>query len=199
MNTRLKIVMLCLNLIAGVGAVTAQSFAVKSNLFHDLGMTANLGMEAAMSDRWTFELSGDVNAWSIKHHGEKIRWKRWMVLPEWRYWFCEKFQGNFMGIHLIGGQFNVGNIGFLPDFLNNRFHDLRDERWQGWGAGAGITFGHAWALGKHWNIEAEIGVGWIYSRYDRYPCADCGDKIQSDKVHNYVGPTKAAVNLVYLF
>jgi hypothetical protein len=65
--------------------------------------------------------------------------------------------------------------------------------------GAGVAYGYAWALSKHWNIEGEIGIGWAYSRYDRFKCSGCGKKIEEDKSHHYVGPTKAAVNLVYLF
>jgi len=32
-----------------------------------------------------------------------------------------------------------------------------------------------------------------------FPCAHCGTKLASDRQHNYFGPTKAAVNLVYVF
>ena len=53
-------------------------------------------------------------------------------------------------------------------------------------------------LGKHWNLEAEIGVGYAYTRYDKYMCPRCGSKVGSGH-HNYFGPTKAAINLVYLF
>ena len=30
-------------------------------------------------------------------------------------------------------------------------------------------------------------------------CTGCGKKIETDKPHHYVGPTKTAVNLVYVF
>ena len=52
---------------------------------------------------------------------------------------------------------------------------------------------------KHWNLEAELGVGYVYSKADKFNCAQCGDKLEDDKAHNYVGPTKAALNLVYVF
>ncbi|WP_410522277.1 DUF3575 domain-containing protein [Muribaculum intestinale] len=54
-------------------------------------------------------------------------------------------------------------------------------------------------IGRHWNIEAEIGFGWTYTRYESYPCTHCGNKIDNNRPHNYVGPTKAALNIVYLF
>lgn len=56
-----------------------------------------------------------------------------------------------------------------------------------------------WALSKHWNIEAEIGLGYVFSKYDQYECEKCGEKVEDNKAHHYVGPTKAALNLVYVF
>ena len=47
--------------------------------------------------------------------------------------------------------------------------------------------------------RGELGIGWTYNRYDVYPCTVCGRKIRSNAVHNYVGPTKIAINLVYVF
>lgn len=76
---------------------------------------------------------------------------------------------------------------------------LKDYRYEGWFIGAGVAYGYAWALSKHWNLEAELGVGYIYSKADKFNCAQCGDKLEDDKAHNYVGPTKAALNLVYVF
>ncbi|WP_156148710.1 DUF3575 domain-containing protein, partial [Bacteroides intestinalis] len=34
---------------------------------------------------------------------------------------------------------------------------------------------------------------------DRFQCLGCGKRIETDKPHHYVGPTKAAINLVYVF
>ena len=94
---------------------------------------------------------------------------------------------------------NIGGWDGHVKFLNTDFRRLKDSRFQGWFAGAGISYGYSWILGKHWNIEAEIGFGWAYTRYDRFECAGCGRKVESDHVHNYVGPTKAAINMVYVF
>lgn len=84
-------------------------------------------------------------------------------------------------------------------FLGSDFSKLSDARYQGWFVGAGVAYGYAWILGRHWNLELEIGVGYAYTQYDKFRCAGCGKKVESDKSHHYVGPTKAAVNLVYVF
>ncbi len=66
-------------------------------------------------------------------------------------------------------------------------------------AGGGISYGYAFILGRSWNLELEVGVGYNYTLYDRFECAGCGRKVEEGQEHHYIGPTKAAINLVYLF
>lgn len=93
----------------------------------------------------------------------------------------------------------MGGFDGKINMLGTDFSKLANSRFQGWFIGGGISYGYAWMLGTHWNIEAEIGFGYSYSRYDQYRCAGCGKKVRSNIPHNYVGPTKAALNMVYLF
>ena len=183
--------------IATALSAQAQKVALKTNLISDAVTSPNLGIEFRMAPKWTFDLTGQLNAWNI--HGR--RWRHWMVQPEARIWLCEAFQGSFFGLHAIGGQFNVGNLTFLPDgfkFLGTDFSNLKDKRYQGWGAGAGIAYGYDWILAKHWNLEFEVGVGWIWTKYTRYPCTVCGTP-QGKGHHNYFGPTKLSLAIEYLF
>ncbi|MDE6295834.1 MAG: DUF3575 domain-containing protein [Muribaculaceae bacterium] len=184
-------------MVAGLGlalSANAQNVGIKTNLVSDALLSPNLGLQVGVAPKWTLNASAQFNLWSVK--GEK--WRHWLVQPEARYWFCRKFQGHFIGLHAIGGQYNVGNIDWAFDFLGQHFSNLKDKRYEGWGAGAGIGYGYAWPVAKHWNIEAEIGIGWIYTRYDAYPCTVCGTKLDTNHL-NYFGPTKLAVNIEYLF
>lgn len=174
----------------------AQNVALKTNVIYDALANVNLGLEFKMAPKWTFDINGNFNDW--KFSGGK-QWKHWMAQPEVRYWFCEAMHGNFIGLELHGGQYNIGKVNTNFMFLGTNFRNLRDMRYQGWYAGAGLTYGHAWMLATHWNIEAEIGIGWSYTKFDSYPCAACGTKIIDNGTHNYFGPTKAALNLVYIF
>ena len=195
-NTRFK-ALLFLFLVLGSISAKGQDVAVKTNLLYDIAaFTANAGVEVGLAPRWTLDVSANYNGWTLS--GDR-RWKHWLVQPEIRYWFCEAFSGHFVAAHLIGGQYNFGNLDMNFKFLGTDFSQLKDYRFQGWMGGAGIAYGYSWILDRHWNIEAEIGFGWIYTRFDSYPCAECGRKIDSDRPHNYVGPTKAALNIVYLF
>lgn len=182
--------------IGAVQAVSSQEVALKTNLLMDATLSPNLGIEVGLAPRWTMDITGQFNAWDMSHDR---KWKHWYAQPEFRRWFCDRFSGHFFGFHVFGGQYNLGNLDNGIKFLGTDFSNLSDNRYQGWFIGGGIAYGYDWILNKHWNLEAEIGVGYAYSRYDKFECKGCGKKIESDKDHHYVGPTKAAINLVYTF
>ena len=177
-------------------SVSAQDVAVKTNLLYDMTATMNLGAEVRMSTQWTLDVSANWNPWTFS---DNKKWKQLSFQPEARYWFCEAFNGHFLGAHLLGGIYNMSNWDTDFTFLGTDFGKLKDHRYEGWMLGAGIAYGYQWILSKHWSIEAEIGIGYVYSRYDKYRCAGCGRKTEEGKSHHFVGPTKAAVNLIYVF
>lgn len=182
--------------LLSASSLRAQNAGLKTNLIYDALLSPTLGVEVGLAPKWSLDLSGTINFWTVN---EK-RWRQWMVQPEARYWFCQRFSGSFIGIHALGGQYNFGNLNFGGrNFLGTDLKQLEDHRLQGWMAGAGIAYGYSWILDKHWNIEAEIGLGWVYTRYDRFICEGCGAKDQKNRPHNYAGPTKAAINLIYSF
>jgi hypothetical protein len=174
----------------------AQKVAVKTNLLYDATATINAGIEFGLAPKWTLDLSGNFNGWTMSHDR---KWKHWMAQPEARYWFCDRFAGHFLGFHALGGQYNVGHLKNNIKFLGTDFSKLSDSRYQGWFIGAGVAYGYAWVLNKHWNLEGEIGVGYVYTEFDRFNCKGCGKKVEEDKDHHYFGPTKAAINLIYVF
>ena len=122
--------------------------------------------------------------------GKKM--KHWLVMPEVRYWTCEKFNGTFIGVHALGGQYNIAGIK-LPFGI---FPNLKDHRYDGYLYGGGLTLGHQWILNKRWSIEAAIGAGYARVHYDKYNCGECGTKMET-KNSNYWGVTKAALSIIY--
>lgn len=102
---------------------------------------------------------------------------------DYRYWFCEKFEGHFVGVHLHGAQYYGG---------------FNDKRYDGYLAGGGVTYGYNWILSSHWNLEALIGAGYArlwYKESPRIPCSKCHE----DKTKDYWGLTKLAVSVSYIF
>ena len=177
---RLKfLIPLLLGLLISVGA-KAQDVAIKTNILYDATATVNLGVEVGLAPKWTLDLSGNLNAWNVNRDE---RWKHWLVQPEARYWFCDRFSRHFVGFHLLGGQYNIGGLKNSLNFLGTDFSQLTDKRFQGWGVGAGVAYGYAMILGKHWNLEFELGVGYIYSGYDIFECAGCGRRVGQDNHH----------------
>lgn len=184
-------------LLMSLGLVgKAQNFAIKTNLLYDITGTVNIGVEYILSDQWTADISANYNAWTFD---DDVRYKHWMVQPELRFWLCDSFSGHFFALHGIGGQYNFGGLENDFSFLGTDFSPLSYSRFQGWAAGAGLGYGYDWILGRHLNLEAEIGAGVIYTEYDQFKCVGCGKRILSACPYYYVGLTKASLSLVYTF
>ena len=147
---KLKLLIALIFGIVVTTGVKAQNVAIKSNLLYDVTATVNLGVEVGLAPRWTLDVSGNLNAWNIH---ETKRWKHWLVQPEARYWFCDRFSRHFVGFHALGGQYNIGGLKNNITFLGTPYKNLTNNRYQGWGVGAGVAYGYALILGKHWNLE----------------------------------------------
>lgn len=170
----------------------AQVIAGKTNFLYWGTTTPNLGLEVGLGKKTTLELVGGYNPWTFdKDENKKI--KHWLVMPEFRYWLCERFNGHFFGLHTGYTFYNVSGVR-----IPFQEESTKDHRYQGWATGVGLSYGYSWVLGKRWNIEASIGVGYVYTNYDRYECATCGRFKGSEDKH-YFGPTKASISLIYIF
>jgi hypothetical protein len=174
----------------------AQDFAIKTNILYDATTTLNLGVEFGLAPKWTMDISGNYNPWNLPS-GKLI--KHAMVQPEFRYWFCDRFSRHFLGFHAIGGIYNVGKIPNNIKIGSLDLSPLSNHRLEGWGIGAGIAYGYAFILGEHWNLEFEIGAGYIYTENDKFQCVECGKRLADNIPYHYFGPTKANIGLVYVF
>lgn len=178
----------------------AQQFAVKTNLLYDAMTTPNLGVEFGFKTKHSVQVFYGLNAW--KFDGGTRQAKHWVVMPEYRWWPCTVMNGWFVGVHAMGGQFNAGRVNLpIPGVFfkgDNLTREVKDNRYEGNFVGGGVTAGYQWILGTHWNLELEAGVGYNYVWYDKYPCAECGTRL--DRSHtNYVGLTKLGLSLLYIF
>lgn len=162
--------------------------ALKTNLLYAATTTPNVGIEFAVSDKVTFDLGFDYNGFKFKSKGNSNpKLMHWSAVADARLWFCRVFEGTFIGVHGLYGQYNVENIPIIrkPDY-----------RAKGYGVGGGISIGHHWALGKSWGFEMSLGVGAVYLNYDKYTCGACGTL--NERVSKmYYGPTKSTISLIY--
>ena len=195
-----KVLALLAVLFSTIGSVVAQQtvadepgsiVTIKSNLPYWGTATFNAGVEVRLARQWTLDLEAGLNPFDDKKedgsYGRTL--KHFRLHPELRYWFCESFYKHFIGLHVPFLIYNFADVKIL---------DLENERRQGWGTGLGLSYGYQWPLSKHWSLEGTLGVGYLYLNYDRFPCTHCGNKTEDNKKH-YLGPTQAAVNLIYAF
>lgn len=182
--------MLLLICWGGAQSVKAQSVGVKTNTLYWATTTPNIGAEVAVGEKTSFELMATYNPWTLdKDDNTKI--KHWSISPEFRWWFCEPFNGHFLGVNAGYVFYNVSGvrIPIASEGSENR-------RYQGWAAGASLTYGYSWILGDRWNLEANVDFGYIYMDYDVYRCTNCGRYLGTNDRH-YVGPTNVGLSFVY--
>lgn len=171
------------------------TWSIKNNLLYDATLTPNIGLELRIGPRSTVQAFYGINPWKFS---DTKKWRHWSLMPEYRYWLNKEkapyLLGWFTGIHALGGEFNVCGV----EMPFGMMKWLKDNRYEGWFVGGGLTLGHAWRLGDRWRLEAAVGVGYIRFRYDRYKNEWCGDFIHRG-TYDYVGPTKLALNIAYTF
>ncbi len=171
------------------GTLCAQQVALKNNLVYDATLTPNLALELGTGMKTTLELGVGYNPFEFN---DGKQWKHWLVQPEFRYWFCERFNGTFLGVHALGGEYSFAKTNW-PFAV---FDDLKDYRYEGWYAGGGVSVGYQWILSKRWSVEATVGLGYARVYYEKYRCEGCATLLE-DGHKNYFGPTKAGVSFVF--
>ena len=192
-----KLLILIAACLMTTGVVKAQGeVGVKTNLLYGAGaFTPNFGIEIGLGKRTTLDITGGYNWFNMSGSSENNKkLVHWIVQPEFRYFLCEKFNGHFFGVHALYSQYNIGQHE-LPMLFGK---GSKNYRFEGNAFGAGISYGYQLMLGKHWNLEFNLGVGYMRMKFDKYNCPKCGDKIETGKTKNYFGPTKAGISLIYI-
>ena len=105
------LIIVLLLIFAFPGISDAQKVGLKTNALYWATTTPNLGFEVGMGDRFSFYLEGGYNPWTLdKDKDVNMKIKHFLVSPEVRYWFCESFNGHFMGVNANYSQFNIGAV-----------------------------------------------------------------------------------------
>lgn len=172
----------------------SQKVAVKTNMLYLAASTLNLGTEIALNEKFTLSLAAGWNPFTLRSKTDesglviesKIR--HLSIMPELKYWKNQPFERSFWGLHGIYGHFNMADISFVKS--------LKDYRYQGDAYGGGISYGYQWALSEKWGLEASVGAGYLHLDYKKYDKEKCGEFL-GNFTHNYWGPTKVGLSLVY--
>lgn len=182
--------------------------ALKTNLLFDLAMTPNVEIEAQLgrNSRWSIMVE-DWFPWflhSNNGHGEIGTYKKpgskmfnysyelWTIGAEVRYWMrprCPETRpwltGTFLGAYCATGRY--------------------DWEWdsngdQGEFTSAGLSFGWAWPLARHWNMELSVSAGAVWGPRRHYNGEFNDTHLIWKYTDNifYVGPTKLKVSIAWL-
>ena len=168
---------------------TKDIIGVRTNLLHWATATPNFGLEFYLGQRVSLEVEGAYTwAWFMqeKHQSYYL----WQTGGELKYWFEPgTFNKHAIGIHANTGQFDMkfkaDGIGKQGDFVS-----------------VGLTYNYMLPIGKHFNMEFALGLGWMQYdllQYEYDPVKEINSAIGESETKNYLGPTKAKISLVWKF
>lgn len=161
--------------------------ALKNNILYDLALAPNIEVELSIGKRWSLNTEYKCPWWLNSKHdfcyqllSGGMEGRCWLGNRQKR----DRLTGHFIGLYAEGG---------IYDF------QLRGDGYQGkyYGA-AGVTYGYARQLARHFSLEFSLGIGYLTTEYKKYTPYE-GDIVWTNSGrYNFIGPTKAKVSLVWL-
>lgn len=161
--------------------LSAQRIALKTNTLEYLTLSPNLTLEARLSRVMSIQVGVGVNPINKPIAGFQLT--NFRVEPELRYWFNRPMARHFIALSATAANYNL---------------HIRDRIVKGDAIAAGVSYGYALVLSKHWNMEAEIGVGighfrsFYYKDWEKRP-----DKPNS--IHFLPCPVRFGLSFCYIF
>lgn len=168
-----------------VCAAKAQMLAVNTDVAMDALMAPNVGLELTVANQSTLSLNALI---SHKSWGHKTQVAA--LQPEYRYYLS----GRPMNKFFLG----IGGIASVYDV------EVKDKRYDGYCAGAGLTFGYVLPLSDRWSVDFHAGFGataykqkeyYIGDDYDNEYTKD-GYPVANAKGFRYM-PTRIGVSISY--
>ena len=173
-------------LLASVNSSLAQKWAVKSNLLYDATATINLGVEAALGPRRNAGHIGQLQSVGVRRRPVET--------------LADTTRSTLLALRALQRPlFRIARplrrIQCGRDQFQRRFSTATAIR--GHLYGAGLSYGYQWLIGKRWNLEATVGLGYARLWDRKYPIAECGEVIRT-RSRNYFGPTKIGLALIFI-
>lgn len=180
MKTKLFLLTLFCALITGTSQ--AQFYSVKVNALALTTGTINAGVDIALSNHVSLDLSGYWNPIQTS----KVQFRFAAIQPGIRYWFFESFAGHFIAWHISYARYKVGG---------KKYH------YNGWLTGVGFSYGYTWPLAKRWNLTLEAGAGFYYTNDQKrqHNLSEYEDAYIYQNKRIVFAPSKCEVAISYLF
>ena len=126
-------------------------WVIKTNVAYLAATVANLGVEFAFGKHYSVDLPMIYSPYTVSR---TFRLRFLAVQPEFRYWFGGRpMMREFIGVAALGTSYDI---------------TWGSETYKGDAWGGGLTFGYAFFLSPHWNIECYGSVGAVYYDHKHY-------------------------------
>lgn len=180
---RAKTVLATIVLLLLSGSASAQFSALSFNVLGYASGNINAAVDLRLDAKRSFNIPLSVSPVAFTKTG----WANVTLAPGVRFWNNEIYHGGFVGLYAIVSAFD--------------FRYAQKERW-GWCTGAGVSYGTAILLSKRWNLELELGLGVVYSKYSLKELIEYGpfdDEEWSRRNSILLVPSRTRVTFAYLF
>lgn len=176
------LILLIILLASATGTIHAQRVALKTNALEWVALSPNLALEARMSRRVTFNITMGGSPLSHYPALDNVRLRNFNITPSLRYWFNRPMARHFMGVNLTAVLFDVR---------------LRDRCWSGDLFSAGLDYGYALVLSRHWNVEFTAGIG--LGRARGYDYRSWQTRPSHPNMSRWVPVPRLGVSFAYIF
>lgn len=169
--------------------------ALKTNLLYDALTLLNYSVEVPIGKHFSALLYHQVPwwTWGQNNHEYCIRFMSLGTEAKWWFWRGvestnrrDKLTGHYLGVYAESGKW---------DFQWKRSICTQGEHWS-----VGLSYGYAMPIGKYFNLEFSLSVGYASIPYRGYIPNEDYSVLWRDASRqgrwNYFGPTKAQVSLV---
>lgn len=178
MKTGRKVIAILFFILWSISSGYAQRMAIKTNTLGWLTASPNIEGEFVLSNHFTLGMSVAANPVRT----DKLKTTFTHFQPEVRYWINRPMVSHFIGLTAFANNFNM------------RFDEVNHK---GDAFAAGLTYGYAWILSPHWNIEATLGVGVLHYRQFKYDEGTAKPTSVNDR-RTMLAPIKLGVSFAYI-
>ena len=162
--------------------LSAQFCAVRVNALAPLTGTVDVGLDVAVSDKWTLDINGALNPINTKRFSTNF----YATQLGAKYWLYENYMGHFIGQQLSYVNYDIGD---------------RSRRYNGNAIGVGLSYGYSWILSTRWCLSVEAGLG-LYFTKDKGRDTEVDDWTTEYIRHTRrltLAPSRLGVTFSYLF
>lgn len=161
---------------------THSAIAFKTNLLYDAALSPSIEAEYRFAPHWSVNAEYSVAWWNNKPKHQYYQLMQFS--PEVRFWLNpdKMWKGHYFGAFVGAGYYDLENgaDGYKGEFMMT-----------------GLSYGYMFPIGKKLSLEAGLGLGWLYTKYEEYiPFEDHYVYMQTVTT-SYLGPVKAKLALVW--